>query len=126
MIAVRSWSANPFGEVQSHYVIRVSRCAKARLPVQWVQTSASASRMARVSGRALPGVRQATRPGSAVRLGAATHDDPQQRRGRPAIGHWGKAALGPCYLSGESISTVTLTSRILASTLPRSPGGTSS
>jgi hypothetical protein len=30
------------------------------------------------------------------------------------------------YLSGESISTVTLTSRILASTLPRKPGGTSS
>jgi hypothetical protein len=38
----------------------------------------------------------------------------------------GSRTAAPRYLSGESISTVTLTSRILASTLPRNPGGTSS
>ena len=71
MIAVRSWSANPFGEVRSHSV----------------------------SGYPCPRI-----------------------RGTPMLVQLPLAS----YLSGESISTVTLTSRILASTLPRNPGGTSS
>jgi hypothetical protein len=50
----------------------------------------------------------------------------KSRRWGPAAGHRGSSTAALCYLSGESISTVTLTSRILASTLPRKPGGTSS
>jgi hypothetical protein len=47
------------------------------------------------------------------------------RAGAAEPGAWAHV-LAAFYLSGESISTVTLTSRILASTLPRKPGGTSS
>ena len=125
MIAVRSGYANPFRELRSHYVTRFTHAGDqvdaGPMPACWrcrdIQ-SASSRHLNMAYGVPVCG-------GSVRALLRRASERDQRCRWSPATGRRIKDS-GACYLSGESISTVTLTSRILASTLPRNPGGTSS